>query len=127
MQAVPQRDTPCELALRRELFSRGLRYRVDAHPVAGRRFRADVVVKKYRLVIFFDGCFWHGCPVHGTLPKANAKFWSEKLAGNVQRDRANTKLLEDLGWKVFRIWEHEDPVQAADRVMAYVEAVTPQR
>lgn len=121
MQAVPQRDTPCELALRRELFRRGLRYRVDTQPVSGRRFRADLVIKKYRLAIFVDGCFWHGCPVHGTLPKVNAEFWREKLAANVQRDGLNTKLLQDLGWKVFRIWEHESPYEAADYIMAYVE------
>lgn len=122
MQAVQQRDTSCELALRRELFANGLRYRVNARPLPQRRITADVLVKKYKLAVFVDGCFWHGCPLHGTTPVANEQFWTRKLAGNKKRDEEQTQLLPALGWKVFRFWEHEQPAAAAKKVLAYISS-----
>lgn len=65
-----------------------------------------------------DGCFWHRCPQHATDPKNNAEWWAAKLAGNVTRDRATDAALIAAGWHVVRVWEHEDPVSAADRVQA---------
>ena len=73
-----------------------------------------------RVAVFVDGCFWHGCPVHGTHPKANKAWWAEKLRANVARDRATDQYLTGLGWVVVRIWEHEDADSAADRVEAVV-------
>ncbi len=73
-----------------------------------------------RVAVFVDGCFWHGCPEHGTQPKRNEAWWSEKLRRNVQRDRETDAHLTGLGWVVIRVWEHEDTLAAADRVEAEV-------
>lgn len=95
----------------------GLRYRVDASPLAGIRRRADVLFVQARVAVFVDGCFWHCCPVHATWPKANAGWWRAKLRGNVERDRDTNARLRAAGWFVIRIWEHEDPAVAAIRVV----------
>ena len=69
-----------------------------------------------KVVVFVDGCFWHGCPDHGTWPAANAEFWREKIETNRLRDRDTDARMAEVGWTVVRVWEHEDPVAAADRV-----------
>jgi DNA mismatch endonuclease (patch repair protein) len=74
------------------------------------------------VAVFVDGCFWHGCPVHGTWPKANAEWWRAKILRNVQRDRDTDETLSEAGWKVLRFWEHEDPVKAARTVARVVSA-----
>src|SRR2546430_17382839 len=86
MQVTAQRDTPCELALRSALHRLGLRFRVQ-WPIEGTRRRADVAFTAARIAVFVDGCFWHCCPEHGTGPKANGRWWEEKLAANVNRER----------------------------------------
>src|SRR5438445_11107238 len=85
MQVTPRRDTPCELALRSAAHRLGLRFRVDWQLPALRR-RADLAFINARVAVFVDGCFWHGCPVHGTWPKTNAKWWRAKIEANRQRD-----------------------------------------
>lgn len=117
MRANRRTDTSPERALRSELHRRGLRYRVDLPlRVGDKRTRPDVVFTRARVAVFVDGCFWHGCPEHGTMPRANRAFWSKKLADNARRDRAQTDALERAGWRVVRVWEHEPPADAADRV-----------
>ncbi|KJV01851.1 MULTISPECIES: very short patch repair endonuclease [Nocardiaceae] len=112
-----RRDTKPEVALRRELHRRGLRYFVDRAPLKGMRRRADLVFPRRKVAVYVDGCFWHSCPVHATKPRNNAQWWADKLAANVARDRdTDTRLIEE-GWRVVRIWEHEDPVVAAQRVV----------
>lgn len=69
-----------------------------------------------RVAVFIDGCFWHACPEHRTSPKANGSWWAAKLAKNVERDRDTDSRLQDLGWVVLRFWEHEDVVDAVDRL-----------
>ncbi|GCE42279.1 Very-short-patch mismatch repair endonuclease (G-T specific) [Rhodococcus wratislaviensis] len=118
MRAQRRRDTAPELALRRELHRRGARYFVDRAPMKGVRRRADLVFPRRKVAVYVDGCFWHSCPQHATFPKNNAQWWAEKLAGNVTRDRDTDATLTDAGWTVVRIWEHENPVVAADRVQA---------
>ncbi|MEU7139351.1 very short patch repair endonuclease [Nocardia sp. NPDC046473] len=108
--------TKPELALRKELHRRGLRYFVDRAPIRGQRRRADLVFPRLRIAVYVDGCFWHRCPQHATDPRNNAEWWAAKLAGNVARDRATDAALIDAGWQVIRVWEHEDAVAAADRV-----------
>jgi DNA mismatch endonuclease (patch repair protein) len=110
--------TAPELLLRRELHRRGLRYRVHVGlPVAGlSRRRADVLFGPTKVAVFVDGCFWHACPTHGTAPASNAGWWSRKLAANVARDRDTDSRLTEAGWLAVRIWEHEAPLKAADRV-----------
>jgi len=110
------RDTAPELALRRLLHARGLRYRVDQAPVPGLRRRADVVFTGARIAVFVDGCFWHRCPQHFTAPKSNAQWWKDKIERTVHRDRQTDQALTAVGWVVLRIWEHEPPQAAADRV-----------
>src|SRR5262245_43057823 len=92
------RDTAPELALRRELYGRGRRYRVDVAPAGTGRRRADLVFTRARVAVFVDGCFWHQCPIHSLAPKANAAWWREKLARNVQRDREVDSTLASAGW-----------------------------
>lgn len=104
--------------MRRLLHARGLRYRVDTAPLPGVRRRADVVFTRVRVAVFVDGCFWHLCPVHGTSPKANGAWWRDKLEANVRRDRDTDARLAEAGWVVVRVWEHEPPAAAADRVVA---------
>lgn len=116
MQATRRRDTAPELALRRELHHRGLRYRVDlALPQLPRR-RMDVVFTRARVVVLVDGCFWHGCPEHGTTARSNADYWSHKITENRARDADTDARLRAAGWRVLRVWEHEAPDRAADRV-----------
>ena len=71
------------------------------------RIRPDFVFRVRRLVVFVDGCFWHGCPRHGTKPQGNAAFWRAKFRRNRERDRRDTRNLSRAGWRVLRLWEHE--------------------
>lgn len=74
-----------------------------------------------RVAVFVDGCFWHGCPDHATWPKNNARFWRQKIETNRERDRETNGQLAALGWAVVRVWEHEDPSDASDRIAKLVE------
>jgi DNA mismatch endonuclease (patch repair protein) len=123
MKAALRRDTKPELVLRRELHRMGLRYRVDRSPLPEIRRRADVVFGRAHVAVFVDGCFWHGCPEHGTSPKANAEWWREKIDRNRARDLDTDRRLVEAGWRVVRLWEHEverDPRRAAELVAAQV-------
>lgn len=119
MRRQARRDTKPELALRRAVWRLGLRYWVDVPPVPGRR-RADLDFPRARVAVYLDGCFWHRCPAHGTLPTANREWWIAKLEANVARDRDTDAALAAQGWTVVRVWEHEGPLYGAARV---VEAV----
>jgi DNA mismatch endonuclease (patch repair protein) len=113
MSAMPSRDTVTEIALRRELHSRGLRYRTHLKTLPG---KPDIAFTRARIAVFVDGCFWHRCPDHGTAPKNNGKWWADKLDANVSRDRRNDLDLEKLGWITVHVWEHEDPATAAEAI-----------
>jgi len=121
MKAAKQRDTTPEMALRSALHRRGLRYRVDVSPLKGIRRRADIVFRPVKVAVFVDGCFWHGCPIHGTWPKANAEFWRKKIERNKQRDADTDSQLREAGWKVIRVWEHEDLEEAADKIFQIIQ------
>jgi DNA mismatch endonuclease, patch repair protein len=112
----PRRDTAHEMAVRRRLHARGVRFRVDVRPCRETRARGDLVWKGRRLVVFLDGCFWHACPTCGHTPTANRQWWVTKLAGNVARDRRADAVLRAAGWRVLRFWEHEDPDAVADAI-----------
>lgn len=106
MAAVKGKDTKPEMIVRKYLFSRGLRYRVNNRRLPG---SPDIVLKKYKTVVFIDGCFWHGhegCR-YFRIPKSNVDFWRHKIAMNIARDYSNTVDLQLAGWRVIRIWECE--------------------
>lgn len=120
MRGNRKRDTTPELALRRAVHARGLRYRVAARPLATHRWTADLVFRAPRVAVFVDGCYWHGCPDHFTPPRTNSGYWGPKIARNRERDARVNQDLAAGGWRVVRIWEHDDPLEAARRVEAVV-------
>jgi len=95
MKATPSHDNPHEKSLRSELHRRGLCFRLHRPLLRGMRRTADIVFPSIRLVIFLDGCFWHGCPFHASWPKANAAWWREKIETNRRRDRDTDQRLTD--------------------------------
>ena len=116
MSKLRRRDNDRELSLRRALHAAGYRFRVT-HPVPGLRRRTiDIAFTRRRVAVFLDGCFWHGCPEHGTDPRSNSAWWAEKIASNKARDRDTDRHLVSIGWTVVRIWEHEDLTGAVVRV-----------
>lgn len=115
MARQARKDTSVEVELRKRLWRRGLRYRVD-QPVTIPRRRHDIVFTRAHLVVDVRGCFWHGCPRHGTLPKNNQHWWREKLEANRQRDLDTEQRLAEAGWRVVVVWEHDDLDEAASRI-----------
>jgi len=106
MAAIKGKDTKPEMIVRKYLFSRGLRFRVQVRKLPG---TPDIVLPKYKTVIFVNGCFWHGhegCK-YFRLPKSNVDFWQTKITRNIERDTETEAELMRLGWKVIRIWECE--------------------
>ena len=106
MAAIKGKDTKPEIIVRKYLFSRGLRFRVQVKKLPG---NPDIVLPKYKTVIFVNGCLWHGhegCK-YFRLPKSNVEFWKEKIERNIERDKESMQALFDLGWKVIRVWECE--------------------
>jgi DNA (cytosine-5)-methyltransferase 1 len=118
MKAAKPRDTAPEKALRAILEGLGLKYSVDVSPLKGLRRIVDILFETERVAVLVDGCFWHGCPIHGTWPKENAEFWREKIEANKLRDADTDRRLIEAGWKVIRVWEHEDPKDAANKIAA---------
>jgi DNA mismatch endonuclease (patch repair protein) len=118
MKANRSKDTTPELALRSALHRGGLRYRIhlSVRIDDGRPIVVDIAFTSRRLAVFLDGCFWHACPAHGSIPKANAGYWRPKLVRNAERDRETVARLERAGWRVIRIWEHEDVSAATARI-----------
>ena len=115
MQATRQKNTKPEKALQAELARLGLTFEVDTRPLPQLPRRADIVFRPEQVAVFVDGCFWHGCPIHGTWPKENADFWRQKIEANKARDLNTDQALENAGWSVVRVWEHESKEAAAYR------------
>jgi len=116
------RDTKPELALRRQLWSMGLRYRLHAKDLPG---KPDLVFPRHRLAVFVDGDFWHGRNWEARCRKLaaghNASYWLDKISYNIARDRRNTRQLQAAGWRVIRLWESDvkrAPQMAAENVQA---------
>jgi DNA mismatch endonuclease (patch repair protein) len=104
MSRISGQDTKPEMIVRKYLFQRGFRYRKNVKKLPG---KPDIVLRKYKLVIFIHGCFWHGhvgC-VKASIPKSNENFWENKITLNKQRDKRNVHALKKLGWRVVIIWQ----------------------
>ncbi|MEV5559697.1 very short patch repair endonuclease [Nonomuraea wenchangensis] len=122
MQSNRGKDTRPELALRRAVHALGLRYRVSVRPLPSIRRTADLVFTKAKVAVFMDGCFWHGCPDHHTKSATNAEYWAEKVRRNRERDAETDRLLQEAGWTVIRVWEHEEATLSAGIVAEAVRA-----
>lgn len=104
MSRIRGRDTKTEIAMRKLLYTKGLRrYRVN-FKLPG---KPDIVFTKYKIAVFIDGCFWHKCPKCFIEPETNKDFWMNKINSNVERDAETNDILTKRGWKVIRFWEHE--------------------
>ena len=109
-------DTKPESDIARACFALGLRYRKDVD-IPEAKTRGDLVFRKHKLVVFVDGCFWHGCPWHYRTPKTRSEWWDAKIEKNKLRDKRKTRQLRSMGWKVVRIWEHADTIKAANKIL----------
>lgn len=106
MSQIKSKDTKPEIKLRKALFAAGFRYSLNSKKLPG---KPDIVLTKYKTVIFVNGCFWHGhqdCR-YFVMPKTRTEFWSGKITGNRERDQRNNALLQDAGWNVITVWECE--------------------
>lgn len=125
MASIGPRDTVPELTVRRALHAAGLRFRLHAVSLPG---RPDIVLPRFRSVVFVHGCFWHrhiGCR-RSTIPRTNRAWWAVKLRRNRARDRRNQRALHELGWRVFVVWECEVERRAAlDALIRRIRAVRP--
>lgn len=116
------RDTRPELALRSALHAQGLRFRKHVHPIPRSRCEVDVAFTRWKVAIQLDGCFWHGCPEHGNLPKTNQEWWAAKFERNLERDRRLDQLLTEHGWTVLRFWEHKAMEDVVARVVDVINS-----
>jgi DNA mismatch endonuclease, patch repair protein len=113
MSRIRGKDTKPEITVRKALWGRGHRYRLQ-YELPG---RPDFVFVQAKVAVFIDGCFWHRCPKHFVRPKSNRAFWLRKLNGNVIRDRKINRELKKLGWEVVRCWEHQVEKSCRDVVL----------
>jgi len=102
MAAIRSKNTAPEVALRKGLWAKGLRFRIHYGEE-----KIDIAFPSRKVAIFVDGCFWHGCPAHSHLPKSHEDYWHPKLKRNIEHDRMKEKKLSAEGWRVLRFWEHE--------------------
>ncbi|MGG3467343.1 very short patch repair endonuclease [Neobacillus pocheonensis] len=119
--------TKLEEIVCKELWQRGLRYRRNVKDLFG---KPDIAIKKYKVVIFLDSCFWHNCPIHGHLPKSNVEYWKKKLYRNAKRDYTVNNHYYEKGWHVLRIWEHqvkEDFERVINGIIDFVEKAKAQK
>ncbi|WP_127483782.1 very short patch repair endonuclease [Paenibacillus ehimensis] len=103
MQAI-RSISKLETIVSKALWNRGYRFRRNVKGMIG---KPDIVIKKYKIVVFIDSCFWHGCKEHGHIPKSNSDYWAEKIEKNIMRDNMVTSFYKDAGWNIIRFWEHQ--------------------
>ena len=119
MKGNTKKDTTIELTLRRALYKRGVRYRKNVKTILG---TPDIAIKKYRLLVFCDGDFWHGNSYHSV--KSHKQFWDEKIKRNRERDLEYTIRLRDEGWTVLRFWESDIKNNIDDCIQQIMDAIT---
>lgn len=124
MSQIRSKDTKPELIVRKALFAKGFRYRIHDKRLPG---KPDIVLPKYKTVIFVNGCFWHGhddnCPIYKP-PKSNVEFWQTKIKKNKNRDIKNIKLLKELGWKVITIWECSLKGKSSENILNMISDIS---
>jgi DNA mismatch endonuclease (patch repair protein) len=115
MSAIRSKNTKPEIMLRKALWSKGFRFRIQYGEE-----KIDVAFPAKKVAVFVDGCFWHGCPIHAHIPKSNKVYWLPKLKKNTERDKAKNDRLHQKGWIVLRFWEHElsDVNKVIDKIKA---------
>lgn len=111
MRRMPRSSSAPEVRLRRELHARGMRFRLHDRQLAG---TPDIVLARARIAVFVDGCFWHKCPIHGSVPKHNHDWWVKELARTVERDREKDAQLRAIRWHPIHVWEHEGPIRCSE-------------
>ena len=104
MSRIKSKDSKIETEFRRAIWKAGFRYRKNVKSYFG---KPDLVLKKYKIVIFIDSCFWHGCKKHCRLPATNKKYWIDKIKRNKERDKEVNRYYKKIGWNIIRIWEHD--------------------
>ena len=115
MSKIRSKDTKIEILFRKALWAEGVRYRKNCSKCFG---KPDIVIGKYKTVIFIDSCFWHKCPIHGYVPKSNLEYWTNKFERNKKRDKEVNKNYKDKGWNVIRVWEHDIKKKEIDKLIA---------
>ncbi|WP_145333024.1 very short patch repair endonuclease [Paenibacillus xylanexedens] len=124
MSAIRSTGTKLEDKVSRELWRKGFRFRRNNTNLYG---KPDISIKKYKIVIFIDSCFWHGCEIHGNIPKSNQEYWKKKLVHNKQRDTQVNSYYESIGWSLLRIWEHKlkkDEFQdTINNISSFIESI----
>lgn len=121
MRANKGVNTSTELFLRSEIHKLGVRYSIDKRPEVDFNRRADLLFRSAKLAVFVNGCFWHGCSIHGRMPKTNKRYWKKKINDNKSRDLETYKVLRARGWKVVVFWEHQNPEIHAKSIVKEVK------
>ncbi len=119
MSKVKHKDSKIEIAFRKQLWAEGFRYSKNSTKYLG---KPDIVLLKYKTVIFIDSCFWHGCKRHGSMPQTRRKFWRMKIERNRERDGEVSKYYKSSGWKIVRVWEHDiekNPKKTLENVVRF--------
>ena len=119
MRAVKNRDSKIEFEFRKALWKLGFRYRKNASNYFG---KPDIVLKKYKTVIFIDSCFWHGCEEHLRMPSSRRDYWARKIERNKKRDSEVNNYYRNSDWTVLRLWEHDvvNDLDSAIKKTAYL-------
>lgn len=120
MQAIKGTNTKLEVMVTHELWKRGLRFRKNVSSLPG---KPDIAIKKYKIVIFIDSCFWHGCEFHCRIPETNRDYWVKKISRNQKRDFQVTKYYLENNWNIIRIWEHQLKNNFEEEIKIIVEKI----
>jgi DNA mismatch endonuclease, patch repair protein len=124
MQAIKSSDTALEKDVRKKLWKIGFRFRKNVSDLPG---KPDIAIKKYKIAVFIDSCFWHGCSLHCRLPSSNSEYWVAKIERNMRRDETVNKYYREQGWNIIRVWEHQlrgNHDKAINEIADFIELAT---
>jgi len=120
MQNIRSKETKMEVRIRKKLWEKGIRYRKN---VAGLPGHPDIAIKKYKIVIFLDSCFFHKCPIHFVMPSTNQAYWEKKITRNIARDQEINLYYKNKGWSILRFWEHDTKKDNIANVIEYISHI----